>query len=522
MTEDSWLPAPGSPWQRLDPRSIAVQPVVAIKGGGFPVVIGVAGAASQLGWWALLAVPVLLLAVVLFGVLTYLSTSYLVADGQVRVRRGLVNRRTLTANLDKVRSVDLEAPLLHRLVGVSRVEIGTGVDNTRIELDSLSTQQAQDLRLFLLRRSEDTPDPAHDATTGASDAAPPAAEEELARLDPRWARYAPLKLGGLAVVAGGFGALSQVVDGEAWSDLRWADTVWGWLGDQVLTLVVLVGFVIAVVAWVALSAAAYLVHWWQLRLTRTADTLRLTAGLITTRSTSIELSRIRGIRVSQAPLIRWADGGDLASYATGVEQGVTSVLPTAPVSEVRRVGTTLLRTPSPLESPLHEHGPAARARLRFRGVVVTAVVAFIVADGVVIAGLQPADSRPSMTVVLGAAIAIVAATALLAWAGVRSAYRHLGHVLTEAHLVAGSGVFTATREVLEVDGIIGWVIRQSLFQRRRGLADLVATTAAGPERVVVRDVPRPRAVELAHRATPGMLAEFLAAPTGNVTDPVRP
>ena len=61
------------------------------------------------------------------------------------------------------------------------------------------------------------------------------------------------------------------------------------------------------------------------------------------------------------------------------------------------------------------------------------------------------------------------------------------------------------RTVLETDGIIGWVVTESWFQRRLGLADLVATTAAGAEKVVVHDVPRDRAIVLADTATPGVL-----------------
>lgn len=68
---------------------------------------------------------------------------------------------------------------------------------------------------------------------------------------------------------------------------------------------------------------------------------------------------------------------------------------------------------------------------------------------------------------------------------------------------------------LERDGIIGWVFEQSLFQRRVGLVNLVATTAAGEERVEVKDVPYDRALLLAQSTTPGMLEEFLTDPAGS-------
>ena len=58
--------------------------------------------------------------------------------------------------------------------------------------------------------------------------------------------------------------------------------------------------------------------------------------------------------------------------------------------------------------------------------------------------------------------------------------------------------------------MIGWVVQQSFFQRRRGLSTLVATTAAGAEKVVVSDLALDRAIALADATTPGLVAPFLA------------
>jgi putative membrane protein len=68
------------------------------------------------------------------------------------------------------------------------------------------------------------------------------------------------------------------------------------------------------------------------------------------------------------------------------------------------------------------------------------------------------------------------------------------------------------RSMLACDGIIGWNLRQSFFQRRAGLATLVATTAAGRQRYAVLDVPLDEAVRLADRALPDLLAPLLTEP----------
>jgi putative membrane protein len=72
------------------------------------------------------------------------------------------------------------------------------------------------------------------------------------------------------------------------------------------------------------------------------------------------------------------------------------------------------------------------------------------------------------------------------------------------------------RDALTCDGIIGWNIRQTFFQRRGALVTLSATTAAGRQRYAVTDVPLPLALRLATVAQPGLLEDFLLAPADQV------
>jgi putative membrane protein len=93
-------------------------------------------------------------------------------------------------------------------------------------------------------------------------------------------------------------------------------------------------------------------------------------------------------------------------------------------------------------------------------------------------------------------------------------YRSLGHALAGGILVTRAGSLVRRRSMLACDGIIGWNLRQSFFQRRAGLATLVATTAAGRQRYAVLDVPLDEAVRLADRALPDLLAPLLTGPDG--------
>lgn len=457
-----------------------------------PAAVALIGIGTQQPTWLLLLTPLIIIGACAIGFLPWFTTRYRITDTQLVVTRGLLNRTRLTAPLERIRSVDLEASLLHRVLGLQKVEVGTGVDDTRIELNSLSTESAEELRTFLLERGTDAAGPVQ------AEAAEPAAvpRADLARLDLRWARYAPLSLSRLAVVAGAIGALTQFTDD--FPIVETGHALWDRVLSFSLALVVVVAVLGLALLWVLIAVAGYLIQWWDMRLFREAGNLRLTRGLFTTTSTTIEEARIRGSMLVEPLLLRAADGAELRTLVTGLEERVFPVLPACPRGFATGVGAELLGTSEPFEVTLLPHGAAARRRAHLRAQVPTLAAA---AAGVVVTWAFGWS-------VWIAVVAVVLVAALGAVVG-EATYRHLGHRLTSGYLVAGSGALTRVRTALERGGIIGWVVTQSFFQRRRGLATLVATTAAGSEHVTVLDVPVGTAVAVADAATPGMLTAFL-------------
>jgi putative membrane protein len=80
--------------------------------------------------------------------------------------------------------------------------------------------------------------------------------------------------------------------------------------------------------------------------------------------------------------------------------------------------------------------------------------------------------------------------------------RALGHRVDGRWLVAGAGSLERRRDCLATAGIIGWTVRQSLLQRRAGVATLVAATAAGAKRYSLIDVPENQVWAVAAQASP--------------------
>ena len=65
---------------------------------------------------------------------------------------------------------------------------------------------------------------------------------------------------------------------------------------------------------------------------------------------------------------------------------------------------------------------------------------------------------------------------------------------------------------MAAEGIIGWNVERSFFQRRAGLATLTATTAAGEQHYDVQDVEIGEALRVAEELLPGLAEPFLERP----------
>ena len=94
------------------------------------------------------------------------------------------------------------------------------------------------------------------------------------------------------------------------------------------------------------------------------------------------------------------------------------------------------------------------------------------------------------------------------------AYRSLGHGISGGYLVARSGTVRRATVALQRGGVIGWTVKQSVFQRRAGVLTLTATTAAGAGAYSVYDAAEGEGLAFAAEAVPGVLEPFLVRGDG--------
>lgn len=446
-------------WQRLSPRMLLVHPVHEVL-NQLPLLIGaiVVGSATQNPVWSLVGVGL----IVVLGLTRWFTTSYRIDDQDVVLRTGLLQRNELSVPRNRIRSVQTEARVLHRLLGLTVLRVSTGQargDNA-FELDAVEAGQVAVLRGLLL--GED----AQAAPTG----------QVLASWKPSWLRYSPLSWSGLVSIGAVLGVAYQAGFGDALSR---------WLAGRLSPAVVLA---IVATAAVLIAVGQSLLTYGNLVLTRRPDTLNLVHGLLRVRERTFDLDRLRGGSLREPLLVRAMGGARLDAVMTGVAGvGESSLLlPPCPAGTARGVLADLVGDREVVTGALVAHGPAA-VRRRWVRALALPVAAAVVAAAVGVPGWA--------WVVWG--VLLVGSVGLAV-----DRVRALGHRVDAQWLVTRTGSVERRRDCVQTAGIIGWTVRQTFFQRRAGVATVVAATAAGTKRYVLIDVPAESAWTVAATASP--------------------
>jgi putative membrane protein len=503
-------PADGG-WRRLDGRTVLAAGTLALGAclaGGVPTLVGMRSADPVAFVLAAAAVAggtvVLVVLAVVVEWVRLRRTRYRVGRERVELHTGVVVRTRRGLARERVRTVEVTAGPVLRVLGLATVRIGTGqrsgVGEKPLELRALGRGEAEALRGELLDRAP---------AAGAASAGTVPRDEVLAVLDPGWVRFAPLSALTPTVGIAAFGALLQASD---WVGLR------GAVLDEVVVaaeaLGLLVTVVVAVVAVGVVGSVGSLVvftlTWWRFRLTRERRTgsLHVRRGLLTTRSTTLEEDRLRGVAVVEPPGARILGAARVDAIATGLSHAEQErsdprgLLPVAPLAVAERVVADALREPiaPTAQVALRAHPRAARRRRLRWATAVCLVPAVVVAVPAALAGSTVLAALTAVLAVLGVAAGLRLGTI---------AYRNLGHGLVGRYVVTRHGAPGRRTVALRRDGILTWTVTRSPFQRRAGLATLWFTTAAGDGRYGVYDVAADAVADLAVEVLGEQVMPFL-------------
>ncbi|EYT63396.1 membrane protein [Dietzia sp. UCD-THP] len=495
--DDAGAVDPEAPWHRLSWRMLLVDPLGMLTRLLPLFLISLWLGSNRNNYWFEIGVISL---IVLGGLLRWLSTSYQVGRTHIVLKKGFFSRNVVTVSRQRIRSVDTESDLFHRVMRVSIVEVGTGradsgkSDAERFRLNAIDTAQVEPLRDELLKHRR-----ALDPTLREEDEEQWGSRygEDISRWRVTWARFAPFSFLGFGVLLSLWLLTWQMGDmHDRVMELAVVEATVSWL-DSLGQPWTLVGEVIAV--WMVagvLAIITYAIRYGKYALTDRGQLLYVQNGILRRKHQALDKARLRGVEIRLPVYLRLLGGGRLEPIMTGTKKGAaaSTLLPQAPIKDVRRVAVRILGDPTPVTVRLRRHQWKAARRRITRG-----LLPFWVVAGLIV--LVRIDSGPSADIWVrwGIPAALVFFLALSV-----DRIRMLGHALLPDVLVSSSGSWTAKRTVLEAEGIIGWTVTQSVFQRSAGVATVSAATPAGNGVYSVVDMDADEAWALAEALTPGI------------------
>ncbi|WP_369171353.1 PH domain-containing protein [Streptomyces sp. R28] len=251
----------------------------------------------------LLALAVLVPAAALYGFLTWWFTHFAVTDSELRIRTGLVFRRTAHIRLERIQAVDITQPLLARVAGVAKLKLDVIGADKKDELAFLGEDEARALRAELLARAAGfAPETAHEVGEAPS--------QELLRVPP------------------GVLAVSLVLTGATWATLAAAIVVPTvlWLATEsawtvLATAVPLFGAAGA-------SSVGRFVTEYDWTVGESPDGLRLDHGLLDRAHETVPPGRVQTVRIVE-PLL-WRRRGWVRVELDVAGSSNSVLLPVAP------------------------------------------------------------------------------------------------------------------------------------------------------------------------------------------------
>jgi putative membrane protein len=476
-------------WQRLDIRVVyqgLARVALSLPAGILGITIG------DDPIWPLIAGSV-------FGVLgalgtlsTWRTTRFRITGRQVEMHTGWLARKHRIVARERIRTVDVSARLLQRVLGLRTVHVGSGEADASFDLNGLASEQAERLRRDLM------PGARAEAIEQAEQAGEPqpGPETVIARLRPQWVPLNVIGVWSVFAVLGPVFALHWLLRPFG-VDLL--DTAHALIDGPSLVWTIVVAVLVAYPIGIALQAATFVMENWNFTLLRTGDgpdtALVTRRGLLTTRTVQRADGRIRGIAFDEPLLWRWLRLTRTKVLSTGLralgEASVGDILPRLRLGEARELAARILPDGArPLEAQLRRHPRGALLRrigwATYGPALLSGVLLLFTLSGALPGRwwLLPLTLLP-VTIPL----AVVA-------------YRSLGHTTGGDYLMIRTGALNRRTVALQKRAVIGWTIQQSLFQRWGGRMTVGIPTAAGSRHYEAPDMSVDQALTFVAEAAP--------------------
>ncbi|MDB9248044.1 PH domain-containing protein [Halorubrum ezzemoulense] len=435
----------------------AVALFVIVNSGGFGLPLAVGGGAA------------ILLVTFAYEVAYYRRFEYVLTEDTLDISSGVISRREREIPYRRIQNVDVSRGVIQRAIGVAAVDLETaGGSSTEGSIRFVTPDEATRLQREVQRRKSGRARRDDDAEASGTDADEfgPGGDDAFGPDEEVLFAISP---GELAMV----GALS--FDGRLIGLLAFLSSgsfpvLSSFLPETsaaALTATAIVGVAALFIASWLIGAGVAFSNYYGFRLSRAGDELRYERGLFRRYSGSIPTEKIQALRITDNPAKRALGYASLsietAGYAPGQgsESGNQSAVPIAATDRVYRLAHEVESFGTP-----EFNRPPKRIRWRY-------VIRYTLIVGVLTGIAYGVNWYVSPSIPWYGAAALLLAVppaAHLKW-------KHRGYWVGEDHLLTRNGFWSRTVAVVPYYRIQNVIDSRTLFQRRWGVATIVADTA---------------------------------------------
>ncbi|TKX87042.1 hypothetical protein EXE43_05220 [Halorubrum sp. SS5] len=435
----------------------AVALFVVVNSGGFGLPLAVGGGAA------------ILLAMFAYEVAYYRRFEYVLTEDTLDISSGVISRREREIPYRRIQNVDVSRSVIQRAIGVAAVDLETaGGSSTEGSIRFVTPDEATRLQREVQRRKAGgaRPDETGEGAAADVDAVEAGREDAFAPDEEELFAISPSELalvGALSFDGRLIGLLAFLSSGS----FPVLSSFLPETSAAALTATAFVGVAALFIASWLIGAGVAFSNYYGFRLSRAGDELRYERGLFRRYSGSIPTEKVQTLRITDNPAKRALGYASLsietAGYAPGqsAESGNQSAVPIAATDRVYRLAHEI----ESFGTPDFNRPPK---RIRWRYVIRYALIVGVLTGIAYGVNWYVSPSLPWYAV---AALLLVAPPAAhLKW-------KHRGYWVGEDHLLTRNGFWSRTVAVVPYYRIQNVIDSRTVFQRRWGVATVVADTA---------------------------------------------
>lgn len=313
--------------KRLHPAAIIFRAINTLRRSIFgllPIIL----LASNDGFfkYVILGVIVLTIVFIIFSVVGWMKFTYQLEEDQLRIEQGIFIRKKRTISKNRIQSIDLSQNVIHRIFGLTKVQIETAGSDQDVDaaLNAVTFAEGQWLHDQLKAKRPTT---TNSEEKLADDSKEPEIDYPSRTISFQKLFIAGSTSGSFGIILALLAFLSSQVEALI-PDKIYQDTT-TWLVSQAIETIVLLSVLFFIGIWLV-GIVGTIIKYGNFTITRYQEELYITRGLLEKKQTTIPLKRIQAVGITQS-IIRQPLGlatifVEIAGGETDKQEGTNTIL----------------------------------------------------------------------------------------------------------------------------------------------------------------------------------------------------